>query len=181
MGFGARVRLNEEQLEIWHEEGIGESNRTPPDEVTSKSCVKESSKQGTDEVVSKSSGGKEDRNKRKGEKETSLEEVVDLEEHLLACRSSLVHRKQRPCTNQSSTSQSSSLTSLGLRAHLTLGCTEGVRPMQTGLDQLALLQGKVVEEIKIPDGVLVRIEDCGWMLNFDSDITVDALFTGVYV
>merc|ERR1711934_246085 len=106
--FGARVQLNGEQLELWHEEEIGESSRTPPDEVTSKSCVKESSKQGVDEVVSKSSGGKEDRNKRMGGKETSLEEVVDLEKHLLACRSSLVHRKQRPCTNQSSTSQPSS-------------------------------------------------------------------------
>merc|ERR1719209_1704106 len=58
--FGARVQLNEEQLTLWHDEEIGESNRTPPDEVTSKSCVKASSKQGADEVVSKSTGGEED-------------------------------------------------------------------------------------------------------------------------
>ena len=86
--------------------------------------------------------------------------------------------------------------------------------MQTGLDQvssnpifvpkhecaisslqLALLQGKVVEEIEVPGGALARfiqinesyeillfrIEDCGWLLNLDSDITVNALFTGVYM
>lgn len=155
-----RVQLNEEQLELWHEEDIDASDRIPLAGVTSKSCikVKDFSKQG-DEVVSKSSGGQEDRNKRDGGKETPLEEVVDLEKHLLACRSSLVHRKKSPSPNQSSTSQSSSsslqreqspcpatntaaenqlssLTSLGSRAHLTLGCTEGVRPMQTGLDQV---------------------------------------------
>ena len=150
-----RVQLNEEQLELWHEEEVDASDRIPLDGVTSKSCVKDVSKQG-DEVVSKSSGGQEGRNKRNGGKETPLEEVVDLEKHLLACRSSLVHRKKTPSSNHSSTSQSSSsspqreqspcpttntpaenqFSSLGSRAHLTLGCTEGVRPMQTGLDQV---------------------------------------------
>ena len=153
-----RVQLNEEQLELWHEEEIDASDRIPLDGVTSKSCVKDISKQG-DEVVSNSSGGKEDRNKRNGGTETPLEEVVDLEKHLVTCRSSLVHRKKSPCSNQSSSSslqreqspcpttntpaehqpsahQFSSLNSLGSRAHLTLGCTEGVRPMQTGLDQV---------------------------------------------
>ena len=148
-----RVQLNEEQLELWHEEEVDVTNRIPHDGVTLKSCVKDFSKQG-DEVMSKSSGGKEDGNKKNGGKETSVEEVVDLEKQLLACRSSLVHRKKSPCSNQSSSSSlhreqspcpttntaaenhSSSLTSLGLRAHLTLGCTEGVRPMQTGLDQV---------------------------------------------
>ena len=155
-----RVQLNEEQLELWHEEEVDASDRIPHDGVTSKSCVKvkDFSKQG-DEAVSKSSGGKEDRNKRNGGTETPLEEVVDLEKHLVTCRSSLVHRKKSPCSNQSSSSslqreqspcpttntpaenqpsahQFSSLNSLGSRAHLTLGCTEGVRPMQTGLDQV---------------------------------------------
>ena len=153
-----RVQLNEEQLELWHGEEVDVTNRIPHDGVTLKSCVKDFSKQG-DEVMSKSSGGKEDGNKKNGGKETSVEEVVDLEKQLLACRSSLVHRKKSPCSNQSSssslqreqspcpttntpaenqpsTNQFSSLTSLGSRAHLTLGCTEGVRPMQTGLDQV---------------------------------------------
>ena len=64
-----RVQLNEEQLELWHEEEVDVSDRIPHDGVTSKSCVKDFSKQG-DEVVSKSSGGQEGRNKRNGGKET---------------------------------------------------------------------------------------------------------------
>ena len=140
---------------LWHEEENDVPNKMPLDVVISKSCDKDSSKQGTDEVVSNSSSGKEERNTRNLGKEAPKEEVVDLEKHLLACRSSLVHRKLRPCFNQSSLSSfqrdpipSTSTPaaenqpsinqppSLGLRAHLTLGCTEGVRPMQTGLDQV---------------------------------------------
>ena len=124
-----RVQLDEEQLELWHEEDDGASNRVPHG-------VKDFSKQGADEAVSKASDEREDRKKRNEGEEASMEEVVDLEKHLLACRSSLVHRKQRPIS-QLSTSQLSSPTPLGLRAHITLGCTEGVRPMQTGLDQVS--------------------------------------------
>ena len=157
-----RVQLNEEQLEVWHEEEDDASDRMPHDGVTSKTCAKD--ELGADEVVSKSSGGKEDRNQRNGGKEAPKEDVVNLEKHLLACRSSLVHRKRRPCyngpaenqpsssstlreqspfsstnvaaENQPSISQLCSKTPLGLRAHITLGCTKGVRPMQTGLDQV---------------------------------------------
>ena len=129
-----RVQLNEEQLELWHEEEDDASNRVTHG-------VKDFSKQGADEAASKSSDEKEDKNKRNEGKGALIEEVIDLEKHLLACRSSLVHRKQSPCStkpaeNQPSTSQLSSPTPLGLRAHITLGCTEGVRPMQTGLDQV---------------------------------------------
>merc|ERR1712130_27713 len=94
--FGARVQLNEEQLGLWHEEENDAPNKLPLD--------KDSSNQGTDEVVSNSSSGKEERNTRNLGKEAPKEEVVDLEKHLLACRSSLVHRKLRPCFNQSSLS-----------------------------------------------------------------------------
>ena len=138
--------------------------------MTSKSSVTDlSSKQGTNETMSNPSDRKEDRNKSNGGKEAAVEEVVDLEKYLLACRSSLVYRKQSSCStkpaeNQPSANQSCSLTSQndqspcssinapaenqpstsqlsfptphGLRAHITLGCTEGVRPMQTGLDQV---------------------------------------------
>ena len=147
------MQLNEEQLKLWLEE-----------EDDASKGMKDSSKLGTNEVVSKSSGEKEDRNKKNGGKEAPMEEIVDLEKHLLACRSSLVHKRLKPCCNgpadnqpssssplseqsrfsstnvpaetQPSISQSSSKTPLGLRAHITLGCAKGVRPMQTGLDQV---------------------------------------------
>ena len=142
------MQLNEEQLQLWLEEEDDDS-----------------SKLGTNQVVSKSSGEKGDKgNKRNEGKEAPMEEIVDLEKHLLACRSSLVHKRLKPCCNgpadnqpssssplseqsrfsstnvpaetQPSISQLSSKTPLGLRAHITLGCAKGVRPMQTGLDQV---------------------------------------------
>ena len=124
------MQLNEEQLKLWLEE-----------EDDASKGMKDSSKLGTNEVVSKSSGEKRDRNKRNGGKEAPMEEIVDLEKHLLACRSSLVHKRLKPCCNVPaetlpSIGQLSSKTPLGLRAHITLGCAKGVRPMQTGLDQV---------------------------------------------
>ena len=113
-----RVQLNEEQLDLWHEEEEDAFNRvTQP-------LVKQ-------EPVSKSGSGKE--NKDNSHREKDPEKVVDLEKHLLACRSSLVHRKQKLC---SPTNLVSSSSPQGLKAHITLGCRKGVRPMQTGLDQV---------------------------------------------
>ena len=114
------MQLNEEQLDLWHEEEEDEDafNRA------TRPLVKQ-------EPVSKSGSGKE--NKDNSPREKDPEKVVDLEKHLLACRSSLVHRKQKLC---SPTNLASSSSLQGLKAHITLGCRKGVRPMQTGLDQV---------------------------------------------
>ena len=114
------MQLNEEQLDLWHEE---EEDEDAFNRVT-QPLVKQ-------EPVSKSGSGKE--NKDNSHREKDPEKVVDLEKHLLACRSSLVHRKQKLC---SPTNLASSSSLQGLKAHITLGCRKGVRPMQTGLDQV---------------------------------------------
>merc|ERR1712059_212571 len=71
---------------------------------------------------------------------------------------------------------------LGRRAHITLGCAEGVKAFQTGLDQLSLLnmmgEGHVVEGLL--GGSLIRCGDQGWVIRLKKKIKIQAVFTGVY-
>ena len=123
------------------------------------------------------SGGKRDHRERDEKEDTSGAETIDMERHLLACRSSLVnHSTQLPSESQVPIDQACRFPSMGQKAHITLGCRDGVRPMQTGPDQVAgphcefqsgltsrispsqlkLMRGTVVEEVNVPGGVLAR-------------------------
>ena len=69
----------------------------------------------------------------------------------------------------------------GSRAHVTLGCAEGVEPVQTGLDLLdilALQQGEKVEEMEL--GTLTYYEEGRWLLELREPICVPACFSSFY-
>ncbi|KAM4597905.1 2',3'-cyclic-nucleotide 3'-phosphodiesterase [Polymixia lowei] len=72
----------------------------------------------------------------------------------------------------------------GSRAHVTLGCAEGVEPVQTGLDLLEILalqqeeQGEVVEEMEL--GSLVYYGKGRWLLSLREPISAQACFSSYY-
>uniref|UniRef100_A0A3Q0RUK4 2',3'-cyclic nucleotide 3' phosphodiesterase n=1 Tax=Amphilophus citrinellus TaxID=61819 RepID=A0A3Q0RUK4_AMPCI len=73
---------------------------------------------------------------------------------------------------------------LGSRAHITLGCAEGVEPVQTGIDLLEILaqqesqQGELVEEMEL--GSLTYYGEGKWLLNLREPICVPACFSSIY-
>ncbi|KAM9745739.1 uncharacterized protein cnp isoform 1-T2 [Menidia menidia] len=69
----------------------------------------------------------------------------------------------------------------GSRAHVTLGCAEGVEPVQTGLDLLQILalpQGELVEEMEL--GSLTYYGEGRWLLALREPIRAPALFSSFY-
>ncbi|XP_026181563.1 2',3'-cyclic-nucleotide 3'-phosphodiesterase [Mastacembelus armatus] len=74
---------------------------------------------------------------------------------------------------------------LGSRAHVTLGCAEGVDPVQTGLDLLEILalqqegqQGELVEEMEL--GSLTYYGKGRWLLSLREPICAPACFSSYY-
>ncbi|KAL6103207.1 cnp [Pungitius sinensis] len=74
---------------------------------------------------------------------------------------------------------------LGSRAHVTLGCAEGVEPVQTGLDLLEILalqqggqQGEPIEEMEL--GSLTYYGDGRWLLSLREPIGAPACFSSFY-
>ncbi|XP_072224220.1 2',3'-cyclic-nucleotide 3'-phosphodiesterase [Leuresthes tenuis] len=74
---------------------------------------------------------------------------------------------------------------LGSRAHVTLGCAEGVEPVQTGVDLLQILalpqegqQGEVVEEMEL--GSLTYYGEGRWLLALREPIRAPACFSSFY-
>ncbi|KAM6957157.1 2',3'-cyclic-nucleotide 3'-phosphodiesterase [Aplochiton taeniatus] len=75
---------------------------------------------------------------------------------------------------------------LGSRAHVTLGCAEGVEPVQTGLDLLEILalqedgqQGEPVEEMEL-GGSLTYYGKGRWMLSLKEPVSAQACFSSLY-
>lgn len=73
----------------------------------------------------------------------------------------------------------------GSRAHVTLGCAQGVEPVQTGLDLLGILalqqggqQGELVEEMEL--GTLTYYGEGRWLLGLREPICVPACFSSFY-
>lgn len=74
---------------------------------------------------------------------------------------------------------------LGSRAHVTLGCAEGVEPVQTGLDLLEILalqqegqQGELIEEMEL--GSLTYYGEGRWLLALREPICAPACFSSGY-
>ena len=165
---------------MWHEEK--ESSSIAPaglssHAVKSNESTGQATKANVDMAVPQVSGEKRDHRERNEKEDITGAETVDMERHLLSCRSSLVnHSTQLPLESQVPIDEARRFPSMGQKAHITLGCREGVRPMQTGPDQVAsphcefqsgltsfispsqlkLLRGTVVEEVNVPGGVLAR-------------------------
>jgi hypothetical protein len=68
----------------------------------------------------------------------------------------------------------------GLRAHITLGCAEGVPAVETGRSQLRLLRGRQAGEERFPGGAVHGVEGEGWILVPEGELAVQAVFTAVY-
>uniref|UniRef100_A0A3Q1GSH2 2',3'-cyclic nucleotide 3' phosphodiesterase n=1 Tax=Acanthochromis polyacanthus TaxID=80966 RepID=A0A3Q1GSH2_9TELE len=73
----------------------------------------------------------------------------------------------------------------GSRAHITLGCAEGVEPVQTGVDLLEILalqqdgqQGEPAEEMEL--GSLTYYGEGRWLLNLREPIGAPACFSSFY-
>nr|XP_020488278.1 2',3'-cyclic-nucleotide 3'-phosphodiesterase [Labrus bergylta] len=73
----------------------------------------------------------------------------------------------------------------GSRAHITLGCSEGVEPVQTGVDLLEILalqqegqQGELVEEMEL--GSLTYYGSGRWLLSLREPICAPACFSSYY-
>lgn len=73
----------------------------------------------------------------------------------------------------------------GSRAHVTLGCAEGVEPVQTGLDLLEILamqqggqKGELVEEMEL--GTLTYYGEGRWLLSLREPIRTPACFSSFY-
>lgn len=74
---------------------------------------------------------------------------------------------------------------LGSRAHVTLGCAEGVEPVQTGFDLLDILalqqaseKGELVVEMEL--GELVYFSEGRWLLSLREPMGVPACFSSFY-
>ncbi|XP_078125282.1 2',3'-cyclic-nucleotide 3'-phosphodiesterase [Sander vitreus] len=74
---------------------------------------------------------------------------------------------------------------LGSRAHVTLGCAEGVEPVQTGLDLLEILalqqeghKGELIEEMEL--GSLTYYGEGRWLLSLREPICSSACFSSFY-
>ncbi|KAM9780373.1 2',3'-cyclic-nucleotide 3'-phosphodiesterase [Neosynchiropus ocellatus] len=74
---------------------------------------------------------------------------------------------------------------LGSRAHVTLGCADGVEPVQTGFDLLQILalqqsgqEGELVEEMEL--GSLRYFGEGRWMLTLKEPICAPACFASYY-
>ena len=126
---------------MWHEEK--DSNNIAPAGLSSHAVKSNEStgqaiKVNADKAQSEVSGEKRDHRERNEKEDITGAETVDMERHLLVCRSSLVnHSTQLPSETQVPIDQAHRSRSVGLKAHITLGCRDGVRPMQTGPDQVA--------------------------------------------
>ncbi|XP_052346833.1 2',3'-cyclic-nucleotide 3'-phosphodiesterase-like isoform X24 [Oncorhynchus keta] len=73
----------------------------------------------------------------------------------------------------------------GSRAHITLGCAEGVEPQQTGFDLLEILalqqegqEGELVEEMEL--GSLAYYGKGRWLLSLREPISAQACFSSLY-
>ncbi|XP_023860712.1 2',3'-cyclic-nucleotide 3'-phosphodiesterase [Salvelinus sp. IW2-2015] len=73
----------------------------------------------------------------------------------------------------------------GSRAHITLGCAEGVEPQQTGFDLLEILalqqegqEGELVEEMEL--GSLTYYGKGRWLLSLREPVSAQACFSSLY-
>ncbi|KAL1277996.1 hypothetical protein QQF64_024669 [Cirrhinus molitorella] len=70
---------------------------------------------------------------------------------------------------------------VGSRAHVTLGCSAGVDPVQTGLDLLEILalqkEGKEGTQVEMDLGTLTYLTEGRWFLALREPITADTTFS----
>ena len=164
--WGARVCLSKEQMELWIE-----------DKVT-KTSSPGSSAPATHSRDHHSKLGKTFKERTPSNKDEREEEEVDLEGGLEACQTTMVVQSQVDAEGSRWGRKP------GRRAHLTLGCAEGVRPVQAGKDLENILDELDLEAdektgAEVDEGRLYIAEDAIY-LELNQPVTFTSLFTGGY-
>ena len=72
----------------------------------------------------------------------------------------------------------------GRRTHVTLGCAPGVRPVQTGLDQLEVLglvsRGQHGQCHQVSGALVSGLGEGRWIIGLQSHLTFDCIYTGSF-
>jgi len=150
--FGARVKLSDEQLVLYKQNDREIEIPT----VTSKNENQRPFK------------------KPQGVDEENLTQV-SIPEIVSACKTSLT---TEPSVMEEYDPNNEPI--FGRRAHITLGCAEGIRPVQTGLDQLSVLSEEPIGSFKLEGATLLNFGNGRWMVNFERAVNVNSLFSGAY-
>jgi 2',3'-cyclic-nucleotide 3'-phosphodiesterase len=155
--FGARVKLGKEELKLWDQESASQSSRLP----SLTSSVKPLSHNSTyqNHIVCHNVRGKQ---------------------WFPHCQATLVCSEEMEPSFQPTRGK-------GSRAHVTLGCAEGVAAVITGYDLLEVIECEATPEItskcrtfSLPRGWLRDYGKSRWVLYMCRQITVSSLFTGCY-
>ena len=167
--WGARVNLSKEQMELWVEDNVTSSSP-----VSSTHVKDQHSKQG------KTSKERTHANKVKRKEE---EEHVDLEGGLEACQTTMVVQSQVASVDEVEGSRWGRKS--GRRAHITLGCAEGARPVQAGKDLENILDELDLEAdeksgTEVGEEGRLHVAGEAIYLELNQPITFTSLFTGSY-
>ena len=162
--WGARVHLSKEQMKLWLKDKV------PASSSSGTSCVKDQHSK----LSNKNSKERTPANKVKREEEVKLEGGFE------ACQPTMVVQPQAVIVDDKEDGSNS-----GRRAHITLGCAEGVRPVQAGIDLENILEELDLEDKKSDDGTEVeegRLHHAGEAiyLELKQPINFSSLFTGSY-
>lgn len=165
--FGARLRLTENQLDLW---GQDDTETNPS-------------------IISHPHQPKKHSDKRTKEKEAGKEN--DLRHSLFnqvpqeLCKDTLTCEEK--CLSQAD--QFHPTSGKGSRAHITIGCAPGVKPVTTGYDLVNIVRREkeaqssltdVTETFSMSGGTLRNYGDGMWALYLDKEIKVSSLFSAYY-
>jgi len=163
--WGARVTLSKEQMKLWLKDKVPASPSlgTPHIKDLHSKLPKNSKERTPANKV------------KRGE-----DEQVKLEGGFEACQTTMVVQPRAVTVDDKEEGSNS-----GRRAHITLGCAEGVRPVQAGIDLENILEELDLGDENSDDGTEVeegRLYHAGEAiyLEIKQPITFSSLFTGSY-
>lgn len=154
--FGARVKLNSDEMKLWG--GELSSPTSPTSSPQSSPRMKQ--KRNTDLYI----------------------DVRDREsKHIPNCQASLICLPQTDISLQPTKG-------FGSKAHITLGCADGIQPVTTGLDLLDVIdcesssneEDESVKTFRFSRGILRNYGESRWVLYPNQKILVKSIFTGNY-
>ncbi|XP_049856776.1 2',3'-cyclic-nucleotide 3'-phosphodiesterase-like [Schistocerca gregaria] len=151
--FGARVKLNSEEMKLWGGE-LSSATSSPQNSPRMKQ------KRNADLYI----------------------DVRDREsKHVPNCQASLICLPETDISLQPTKG-------FGSKAHITLGCADGIQPVTTGLDLLDVVDcealshegGESVKTFTFSRGILRNYGQSRWVLYPNQKILVKSVFTGNY-
>nr|CAD7570432.1 unnamed protein product [Timema californicum] len=176
--FGARVKLEKEQLTLWGGENESAKKPRPQNVNIHGSSYKDIQNNPGEKIVKKDSfiyctASLKDIQNNPGEK-------IVKKDSFIYCTASLASSSQfEPSFHPTS--------GTGSKAHVTLGCAEGVEAVTTGLDLEEIVACESEPDIggscltyTLRRGWLRNYGESRWMLYFKQQLTVGTLFTGYY-